>query len=234
MYSVVYKTSEKWKNKSGEINKLNTDYLFETDNEYGFPVVSSSPGFVASDLLPFHLAKGQYKDDLDKAVHFFIDDYKFEQIWSTPFKYIPMFRNYGNIISPDFSVWSVQPYALNLFNMYRSRWCTRFYQEMGVNVLVDVRWADKSTWDFCFSGIEKHTPVIINTVGTKLLMNRQMFVDGFFAMLKRIEPSDLYVYGEYMPIDFEGYFDTVTYFDSFWKKQRDKISEKEEMEAFLS
>lgn len=139
MYSIVYKTSEKWRNKSGDTNKLNTDWLFETDNEYGFPVVCSSPDFSATDLLPFHLAKKQYKNDLDKAVHFFIDDYKFEQLWSSPFKYVPMFRNYGNIISPDFSIWSVQPYALNIFNMYRSRYLTRFYQEFGVNVLVDVR-----------------------------------------------------------------------------------------------
>lgn len=54
-------------------------------------------------------------------------------------------------------------------------------------------------------------------------MNRKMFVDGFYAMLKAIEPSDLYVYGEYMPINFERYFDSVTYFDSFWAKQRAKI-----------
>lgn len=226
MYSIVYKTSEKWKKKSGDTNALNTDWLFETDNEYGFPVVRSSPNFSAVDLLPFHMAKSLLKDDLNKAVHFFIDDYKFEQIWRTPFKYVPMFLKYGNIVSPDFSVWSVQPYTLNLFNMYRSRWCARFYQEMGVNVLIDVRWADKSTWNYCFSGIEKHTPVILNTVGTKLRANRQMFIDGFYEMLKRIEPSKLYVYGEYMPVKFEGYFDKVTYFDSFGVKQRAKIKIK--------
>lgn len=224
MYAIVSKTSEKWKGKSGDTNKLNTDWLFDTDNEFGFPVVASSPDFKAADLIPFHIAKTEKRrKDEDRAVHFFIDDYKFEQVWSRPHQYIDMFRAYGNMISLDFSIWSIQPYALNLFNMYRSRWCTRYYQEHGVNVLVDVRWADKSTWDFCFSGIEKYTPVIINTVGTKLLDNRQMFIDGFFEMLKRIEPSDLYVYGEYMPVNFEKYFDSVTYYESFWAKQRARI-----------
>lgn len=79
---------------------------------------------------------------------------------------------------------------------------------------------------YCFSGIEKYTPVILNTVGTKLRANRQMFIDGFYEMLKRIEPSKLYVYGEYMPVKFDGYFDKVTYFDSFWAKQRAKIKMK--------
>ena len=227
MYSLVTKTQESWKaQKSGELDKLNLSCLFETDNVYGFPVVKTSDEFEVTDLIPFNLCKQKKKEDLDKGVHFFLDDYKFEQIWTRPRDYIQMFQEYGNIVSPTFSIWSNQPYALNLFNMYRSRWCTRFFQEFGVNVLVDVRWSDESSYDYSFSGIEKHSPVIVNTVGTKYLDNRKMFIDGFEEMLKRIEPSELYVYGEYMPVQFDRYFDKVIYFESFWKKQRDKIEEK--------
>lgn len=227
MYSLVTKTQDKWNSKcSGELDKLNISCLFETDNKYGFPIVKTSEDFEVSDLIPFNLCKQKKKEDLDKGVHFFLDDYKFEQIWTRPRDYIQMFSEYGNIVSPTFSIWSNQPYALNLFNMYRSRWCTRFFQEMGVNVLVDVRWSDESSYDYAFSGIEKNTPVIVNTVGTKYLDNRKMFIEGFYEMLRVLEPNKLFVYGEYMPVDFEKYFDEVTYFESFWKKQRDKINEK--------
>ena len=227
VYSLILKTSNSWRaGKSSEINKLNTDYLFESDNKFGFPVVKSSENFSAKDLVPFNLCKSKKKEDMDKAVHFFLDDYKFEQLWTRPVKYIELLKSYKGMISPTFSVWSNQPYALNLFNMYRSRWCTRFFQEFGVNVLVDVRWADESSYDYCFSGIEKHSPVIVNTVGTKMLANRKMFIDGFEEMLRQIEPSKLYVYGEFMPLNFEKYFDDVIYFESFWKKQRDKIKIK--------
>ena len=227
MYSLVTKTQETWKsNKSGELDKLNTSMLFETDNKFGFPVVRSNEDFKCSDLIGFHLSKKLLESDKDKAVHFFIDDYKFEQVWTRPRDFIHSFLHYGNIISPTFSVWSNQPYALNVFNMYRSRWCTRFYQEFGINVLVDARWSDEASYEYCFSGIEKHSPIIVNTVGTKYLDNRKMFVDGFEEMLRVVEPSKLYVYGEYMPLHFDKYFDEVTYFESFWKKQRDKIEEK--------
>lgn len=227
MYSLVTKTQDKWNSHiSGELDKLNISCLFETDNKYGFPVVKTSEDFAVKDLIPFNLCKQKKKEDLDKGVHFFLDDYKFEQIWTRPRDYIQMFQDYGNIVSPTFSIWSNQPYALNLFNMYRSRWCTRFYQECGVNVLVDVRWSDESSYDYAFSGIEKNTPVIVNTVGTKYLDNRKMFRDGFYEMLRVLEPNKLYVYGEYMPVDFDKYFDEVIYFDSFWKKQRDKIDLK--------
>lgn len=226
-YTLLTKSQSSWKsNISGELNKLNQNFLFETGNPYGFPEVKSSPNFSAEDLIPFNLCKKPHKEDLKKAVHFFLDDYKFEQIWTRPRDYIQLFQTYGNIISPTFSVWDNQPYALNLFNMYRSRWCVRFFQEFDVNVLVDVRWADESSYSYCFSGIEKNTPVIINTVGTRYLENRAMFIAGFEEMLRTIEPSKLYVYGEFMPVQFEKYFDSVVYFESFWKKQRDKINAK--------
>ena len=226
MYSLVTKTQDSWKSqKSGELDKLNISCLFETDNKYGFPEVKTSENFEVEDLIPFNLCKNRHKEDLNKGVHFFLDDYKFEQIWTRPRDYIKLFQDYGNIVSPTFSIWSNQPYALNIFNMYRSRWCTRFFQEFGINVLVDVRWSDEKSYDFAFSGIEKNTPVIVNTVGTKYLDNRKMFRDGFYEMLKVLEPNKLYVYGEYLPVDFNKYFDDVIYFESFWKKQRDKIKE---------
>lgn len=223
-YSLLTKTQDTWKSrKSGELDKLNTSCLFETDNPYGFPVVETSAGFKCGDLVGFHLCKNRKPEDNGKAVHFFLDDYKFEQIWTRPYDYIQLFQHYGNIVSPTFSIWSNQPYALNLFNMYRSRWCTRFYQEQGINVLVDVRWSDERSYDFAFSGIRRQTPVIVNTVGTRYLENRRMFTKGFEEMLRVLEPSMLYVYGEYMPVQFDRYFDQVVYFESFWKKQRTKM-----------
>lgn len=226
-YSLLTKTQKSWlSNKSGELNKLNTDFLFETDNKFGFPEVCTSDDFIVKDLVGFHLSKNPKDFSHTNAVHFFLDDYKFEQIWTRPRDFTSLFQSYGGIISPTFSIWSNQPYALNLFNMYRSRWCTRYYQEHGVKVLVDVRWSDESSYDYAFSGIKKHTPVIVNTVGTKYLDNRKMFVSGFEEMLRVLEPNKLYVYGEYMPVDFDKYFDEVVYFESFWKKQRDKINSK--------
>lgn len=227
-YSLLTKTQNSWvSNKSGELNKLNTDYLFETDNKFGFPEVATSEEFFANDLIGFHLSKNPKEMSPSKAVHFFLDDYKFEQIWTRPTDFITLFQSYGGIVSPTFSIWDNQPYALSLFNMYRSRWCTRFFQEHGVNVLVDVRWSDDRSYEYAFSGIQKHSPVIVNTVGTRYLENRKMFVTGFYEMLRTIEPSKLYVYGEYMPVDFDKYFDKVIYFESFWKKQRNKINEKQ-------
>lgn len=224
MYRLVTKTSEKWKRKSGEMDKLNTSCLFETEDIYGFPEVETSENFRAEDLEGFHLAKNTSKYNKRNAVHFFLDDYKFEQIWTRPKDFVRLFsEEYAGIISPTFSIWSNQPFALNLFNMYRSRWIARYYQEWGIPVLIDVRWSDEDSYSYCFNAIKKNSPVIVNTVGTFYLDNRKMFVKGFEEMLRKIEPRKLYVYGEHMPVQFDKYFDEVIYYESFWKKRRKEM-----------
>lgn len=224
-YSLKLKSSDNWVSSkfSGEMKKLNTDYLFETDNIYGFPKVSSDD-FIPKDLTAFNVfhSKG-HTINKEEAVHFFIDDYKFEQVWSNPRKHLGILSKCSGIISPTFSIWENQPFALNLFNLYRSRWYTRFAQDNGIKVIVDVRWADESSFDYCFSGINRYSPVIVNTVGTRQLENRKLFILGFEEMLRVIEPCKLFVYGEYMPVEFEKYFDEVHYYESFWAKQRKKM-----------
>ena len=225
-YALVTKSSENWKaNKSGDLNKLNTNFLFETDNKYGLPVVTSDDIDVEG-LIPFHMCKKKLETDKNKAVHFFLDDYKFEPIWSSPQKYVSLLGHYDAMISPTFSIWDNQPYALNLFNIYRSRWIARYMQEMGIKVLQDVRWATKDSYEYSFSGIAKNRPIILNTVGTRNLHNRNIFTDGFEEMLRVIEPSKLYVYGEYFPLKFEDYFEDVVYFESFGARRRANIEAK--------
>ena len=69
MYSLILKTSDSWNaSKSSEINKLNTDCLFESSNKFGFPVVKSSEGFSAEDLVPFNLCKSKKKEDSSKPL----------------------------------------------------------------------------------------------------------------------------------------------------------------------
>lgn len=224
MYKLLTKTSEKWEGKAtSDLYKLNQHCMFVTDNEYGLPIVESS-NFTPTELIPFHLCKKMLKGDKHKTVHFFLDDYKFECVWSKPHRYLDILKYYGSVISPTFSIYDNQPFAMNLWNMYRSRWLTRYWQEHGIDVIVDVRWGSEETYDICFSGIKKGSKVIVNTVGTKYLANRSIFRLGFDEMIKRIEPSELYVYGEYIPVNFEEYVEKVHYFPSFWAEKRKNLN----------
>lgn len=221
-YSLVTRTSKHWQsNLSGELNKQHTECIFETENRFGFPEIESTPDFEPEELIAFIHSKHQKKPDKNKTVHFFLDDYKIECIWSKTNRYIKLLQFYNGVLTPTFSIYSNQPYALNIYNIYRSRWCAKYFKEIhGMKILIDARWGDEKSFEFAFSGITKHTPVILNTVGTKMLDNRQLFIAGFEEMMRQLEPNKLFVYGEYRPVEFEKYFDSVKYYNSFWAQRR--------------
>ncbi len=108
-------------------------------------------------------------------------------------------------------------------NTYRSRWLGRFWQENGIQVIPTVVWGDERSYDFCFEGIAKNSTVAIGTVGVRSAEAKALFIQGFYEMIKRLEPKTLIVYGEHMPIKFEDYVENVYYYDSYWKKRRKEL-----------
>lgn len=221
-YKIMTKTSEKWEEQATKnLFKLNQNHLYEECTDLGIPEVYSDD-FIPEELIPFNMCKKMRKEDQHKTVHFYIDDYHFESLWSKPNRYLNILKFYNGVICPDFSVYEVQPKVMNMWNVYRNRWLARYLQEQGIKVILDVSWADPSTYDYCFSGIEKYSPICVSTVGTRLLSNRQMFIQGFEELIRRVEPVELFVYGEYMPVDFSKYCDHVHYYDSYWKQVRNK------------
>lgn len=49
----------------------------------------------------FNYAKS-CKDPANKAVHFFVDDYQFNRLWTTPDAYLDMLRRFKAVCTPDF------------------------------------------------------------------------------------------------------------------------------------
>jgi len=68
---------------------------------------------------------------------FFTEDFRFEMAWNdTPsFTQRLIQQNWGGVCLPDFSTWSNWPFPIRLHNLYRSRWCGRYWQEAGIPVI---------------------------------------------------------------------------------------------------
>lgn len=56
------------------------------------------------------------------GVHTFVDDYQIERLWNAPQRYIEKLKQAGCVCSPDFSMFTNTPTALNLYNHYRKHW----------------------------------------------------------------------------------------------------------------
>ena len=229
-YSVVPTYNiEKWKNPSGDVFRLNQHMVFETDSKYGFPEIRPYKGDLPTDLVNFHEVTKGFSDDL--WVHFNIDDYYFERVWSSPDRLLKIAQKCKGFLSTTFSIFEVQPYSMNLWNVYRNRWLTAFMQHHDINVIPCVLWADESTYDFAFDSLPKFATLAVSTVGTLKLDNRKMFVEGFKEMIYVLCPERLVVYGEHIPVDFTQWCDEVVYIDSDWKKRREKMKGIKQEEA---
>lgn len=69
----------------------------------------------------FNYAKS-CKDPANKAIHFFVDDYQFNRLWTNPDAYLDMLRRFKAVCTPDFSTYTDFPKAVQIWNHYRKHW----------------------------------------------------------------------------------------------------------------
>ena len=86
--------------------------------------------------------------------------------------------------------------VMQLYNVFRNRWCGAYWASKGIRVIPTVNWGDESTFDFCFKGIEKGSVVAVSTYMASEHDNRcdqkEWFMAGYNEMLRRIERRKLF------------------------------------------
>ena len=173
-------------------------------------------------LLGFDRAKADDTAMLDRMVHFFLYDYKFERVWKAPEKCIDKLRRYKAMLSPDFSMYREMNPVIQLYNTFRNRWCGAYFAEKGIKVIPTVSWGDENTFDFCFSGIPKGSTVAVSTYMVSEHGHHQdqkeFFLKGYNEMLKRIEPERIICYNTPFS-EMQGNIVFVDYELSSWKYQ---------------
>lgn len=95
--------------------------IFPGVGKYGIPEIKPETDIRIDKLewIPVNYALTA-KDKATKGVHFYKDDYQFERFWNNPDKYIPLLQQFGAVCSPDFSLYSDMPLAVQLFMHYKS------------------------------------------------------------------------------------------------------------------
>ena len=177
---------------------------------YNLPVVGTDAVLTADSLIPFNRAKTCTRRDV--GVHFFIDDYQFERVWKSPQLYVEMLKRYRFACAPDFSLYLDMPMAAKIWNVYRSRLITAYWQKQGVKVVPVLQWADPFTWKFCFEGIAPGGTVAVSTLGAaKHKFSRLVWKLGMAEAVRQTKPKTILLYGT--PIDeFDfGNIDVVRY-----------------------
>lgn len=198
---------------------------FDTNNYYGIPEMQ--PTDITGDKFLRFMDYNTIADKSDYIAHFYYDDYKFFNAWREPDKYIPKLSEFKAVVSPDFSLYTDFPRALQILSCYRRQWVGAYWQSKGLDVIPDVVWGDKESFDYCFLGIPKKSVVAISSVGVKMdsdWNNKQgsLFKAGYDEMMNRLEPTTILYYGDMI----DGLEGNIIQIPSYYAEKRAYLNEK--------
>lgn len=180
----------------------------ETVGEYSMPVIKPINDAKVLNLLTYNFAKTCQSPE-HYHICFYIDDYQFERIWNEPVKSLELLKKFKGIIAPDFSLFRDFPRILNIYNCWRNKVLTAFYQMQGLEVIPNVTWSDESSYRYCFDGLPKHSIVAISTNGcAKEKLARKLFLNGYYEMKRRLEPTKIIIVGA-LPKELENESDII-------------------------
>jgi hypothetical protein len=168
---------------------------FHTNGKYDFPIVKKQ-AIELSDLklIRYSSTKSKETTDNDATVHFFEYDDRFDEIWKSPDSYLDKLRQYKQIMTPDFSMYTNIALALQVFNTFRTRWLGAYWQRNGLTVIPTVSWSDEWSYEFCFDGIEPGSVVALSTMGCMDV--KEPFMTGYIEMCKAIDPKLIICYAK--------------------------------------
>lgn len=176
---------------------LNLQYgKFRGVGKYDIPILRKKDISLPKTWIGFNEVKTFRGKCAETGVHFFLDDYQFERVWNRPSAYVKMLSRFAVVATPDFSLYSDYPVAMQLWNHYRKQWLGAYFQYYGIVIIPTVSWSDKDSYDWCFDGIPLSSEVIISTVGLgKDREKWRLFHEGFSMMKQKLHPSYVLSYG---------------------------------------
>lgn len=172
------------------INFENLDkFVFPGVGKYNIPEISPVTEYPKGEFIPVKYAMTE-KHPERKNVHFFVDDYQFNRFWNSPDRYIPIISRFNAVLSPDFSMYTDMPIAMQIYNSYRKHWLAAYWQLHGITVYPTISWSTPDSYDWCFDGEPVGGIVAVSSVGTqKNKESKRLFLKGYEEMMKRLNPT---------------------------------------------
>jgi Domain of unknown function (DUF4417) len=205
------RTSQFWAQRPGGFDKLNLSHVYPGSGRWDIPALPAATVIPAK--LVAYSDRGIISRTTAGAVHFFLDDYRFETCWSYPDRALQRISKLGVALTPDFSIWADMPRAMQLWQVYRSRWFGAYMVERGIEVIPTVGWGHHGTFEFCWAGIAPESVVAVSTVGTTALD----FSLGWLTLLDKLRPSRILLYGKPHPYMTQ---DNIVRYPTRWEEIR--------------
>ena len=170
-------------------------YHGNSTGKYEFPIIKKQDININEiKFLSYTNSKKEDNENQDKTIHFFTYDWLFKNVYDKPEQELEKLKQYKYLLSPDFSIFTNMPLALQIESIFKNRWCGAYWQSKGLKVIPTVSWGDERSFEFCFDGIEEGSVVAVSTYYRENC--EADFMLGYNEMLKRIKPSIVICYDE--------------------------------------
>lgn len=185
---------EKQNNKQSLVRN---EFLYhnQSSGKYEIPIIKKQEIDVNKiKILSYVNTKKEDKENKDKTIHFFTYDWFFDEVYEKADKELEKLRQYYCLLSPDFSLFTNMPIALQIESVFKNRWCGAYWQSKGLRVIPTISWGDERSFEFCFDGIEEGSVVAVCTYYRENC--EEEFMLGYNEMMRRIKPSMVLCYDE--------------------------------------
>lgn len=162
--------------------------------------------------LGFNYVKSAKKATPRTGVHFFLDDPQFERLWYNPKAYVPYLKKFSCVLSPDFSMYTDFPKAVQIYNHYRKHWLAAYWQEQGLTVIPTISWSTPDSFEWCFDGEPVGGIVAVSNVGC--MKNKEIkaaFEVGYNTMLEKLQPKEVLFYCHSFGYNYKGNIRYIRY-----------------------
>lgn len=170
--------------------------MFHGVGKYDIPQIEPVTDYPRGEFIPVHYMHKQNNPE-DKIVHFFVHDYKFIRFWNQPDRYIQRIKKFNAVLSPDFSMFTDMPLAMQIYNQYRKHWLAAYWQMHGITVYPTISWSTPDSYEWCFDGEPVGGIVAVSSVGCyKDDEARHLVLQGYNEMMNRLQPLWVIWYGK--------------------------------------
>ena len=184
-------------NKNQEMKTVKTYNMldfdeYRTEGEFQMPTLEPCD-YIPDKWIGFNYAMNTA--DYEAGIHFYLDDYQFERVWTSPEKYIEILSRFDGVMTPSYSVYMDMAEPLKIWNVFRSRLLGQMMQDSGLNVIPIVYWADERSYKYCFDGLPKNSTLSVYTIGIKDKEVWDGWKAGMDELIRRKSPKTLLLYG---------------------------------------
>lgn len=166
------------------------------DGPYDIPVIKALPERVPLPISMLPFDKRLQTNNYNQWIHCYLYDSRFRQIITNPEKSVNTLRQFAGFISPDTSLYRDMPLATQIANTYLNRAAGHYMQRAGIPTIANIRWSDKRSFSFAFTGAPRNSTVATSNHGClKGKDNRYWFDSGFDEMVCQLEPKRVILHG---------------------------------------